>query len=339
MDEAPGSPAWRLTGSSMPALDITVSYADENRNQALLGEWQRQVGDSLPPPQLTLPRHSEGDYRVRIRAQKMLDLVIEDQHSDAVAGDTGGDGGHHEDRIVTHITLRGEWRFTAGNQQAQASAGTLCVRRNDRPWNFEVARNTRAVAVVLPVNALRFPTRTPAVTADQTSPAARLLLAQLRLFAELSDDLGPAAATASREATVHLFQGLLEDQARDDVTPALLEAARTYIEKRLLVDPHLNPQAIASGLHVSVRTLYRVFAQQASASVMAYVRQRRLERARAELISTRLSVSELAARWHFADGSHFVKAYKKHFQDTPSASRRPPSELPPAQAGVCHPLE
>jgi AraC-like DNA-binding protein len=32
-------------------------------------------------------------------------------------------------------------------------------------------------------------------------------------------------------------------------------------------------------------------------------------------------VSELAARWHFADSSHFVKAYKKRFAETPTAGR------------------
>ena len=324
MEKALGASVWQVAGNSPPVLDIAVPYADENRNQALLSEWQRQVGESLPAPRLSLPRHSEGTYRVRIRAQRVVDLMVEDQHSDAVTGGTGGANGHLEDRIVTHITLRGEWRFAARNQQARAAAGTLCMRWNEKPWTFEVARNTRAVAVAIPLSAIRFPANTLAVSAEQSSPAARLLLAQLRLFAEVSDDLGPAAATAARDATIQLFQGLVDDQVIDDdaFAPALLEAAMTYIEDRLLVDPDLNPQAIASALHVSVRTLYRAFGQRAPSSVMAYVRQRRLERARAELISTRLSVSEVAARWHFADGSHFVKAYKKRFDETPTASRR-----------------
>ncbi|NED82884.1 helix-turn-helix domain-containing protein, partial [Streptomyces sp. SID11233] len=70
-----------------------------------------------------------------------------------------------------------------------------------------------------------------------------------------------------------------------------------------------------------VRTLYRAFARGAMSSVMGYVRERRLERARAELISTRLTVAEIAARWHFADSSHFVKAYEKRFAEAPSARR------------------
>ncbi|MEV0919134.1 helix-turn-helix domain-containing protein [Streptomyces sp. NPDC049967] len=78
---------------------------------------------------------------------------------------------------------------------------------------------------------------------------------------------------------------------------------------------------MAAALNVSVRTLYRAFSQGAASPVMGYVRERRLERARAEPASTRLTVSEIAARRHFADSSHFVKAYKKRFAQTPTAGR------------------
>jgi AraC-like DNA-binding protein len=55
---------------------------------------------------------------------------------------------------------------------------------------------------------------------------------------------------------------------------------------------------------------------------MGYVRERRPERAGAELMSTHLSVSEIAARWHFADSSHFVKACRRRFGETPTGRRR-----------------
>lgn len=314
----------RANGTSPPVLDITVPYADERRNQLLLREWRRQAGDALPAPPLRLPRHTEGAYRVRIHAHQLLDIPVQEQYSDAVAGGTGGPGGHYGDDIVTHITHRGEWRFSSRNRESRVGAGTLAVRQNQQPWDFEVARGTRATALVLPASAVRFPPETLVVTAAQTAPAARLLLAHLRLFAQMAGELGLAPATAARDAAVELFQGLVNEQVIDDAafTPALLEAAKDFIEDRLLIDADLDPRRIAQALHVSLRTLYRVFAQEATASVMAYVRERRLERARAELVSTRLTVSELAARWHFADGSHFVKAYKRHFDETPTATRR-----------------
>ncbi|WP_232817016.1 helix-turn-helix domain-containing protein [Streptomyces noursei] len=320
--EVSGSP-WRIGNPSAPLVDVTVPYANENRNSVLLKEWRRQAGESVPAPPMRLPRHSEGTYRARIWKQNLLDLFLEDQYSDAVAGGTGGPDGHLEDRIVTSVTLSGEWRFATKGQRAMAAAGMLCARRNEDLWDFEVARGTRAITLVLPASEIRFPANTRAVTAEQGAPAAALLLAHLRLWAELADGLGAAAAGAARNATLELFRGLMNDQVIDDAefAPALLRAAMDHIEARLLADPDLAPKTIAAALNVSVRTLYRAFGQGGTSSVMGYVRERRLERARAELLSTRLTVSEIAARWHFADSSHFVKAYKKRFAETPTAGR------------------
>lgn len=74
---------------------------------------------------------------------------------------------------------------------------------------------------------------------------------------------------------------------------------------------------------MSVRTLHRAFAA-AGEPVAAYVRRRRLERARLELAapSGRPDVSEVAARWHFADSSHFTRAFKNQYGETPTQFAR-----------------
>ncbi|GAB3255051.1 helix-turn-helix domain-containing protein [Kineosporia babensis] len=64
---------------------------------------------------------------------------------------------------------------------------------------------------------------------------------------------------------------------------------------------------------------------------MAYVRRRRLDQARADLISAGLTATEAAGQWHFADSSHFAKAYKRQFSESPTAERRssmPQREFP-----------
>jgi len=57
---------------------IDVPYADADRNHVLHSQWRRQAGDLVPVPPLTLPRRSEGSYRVRIRRGGVGDLVVED---------------------------------------------------------------------------------------------------------------------------------------------------------------------------------------------------------------------------------------------------------------------
>ena len=76
-------------------------------------------------------------------------------------------------------------------------------------------------------------------------------------------------------------------------------------------------------LHVSVRTLHRAFAS-VGQSVASYIRQRRLEEARLALTapSNCLSITELAAIWQFADGSHFTRAFKKRYGQTPAEYTR-----------------
>lgn len=301
------------------AVDITVPYAHEKRDDLLVSQWRRQAGDPLPVPPLTLPQRGSGAYTVRIRKLSVLDAVIENQYSDAILGRTGGPNGHLADRIVAHFTFRGLWSYTSARETIAVRPGQLCVRRNDTSRDFEVSPGTHALKLSLPAENIRFPTTRLIATAEHDTPAARLLLAHLRTCMQVGQGLGAAA----RNATVELLHGLLDDHVIDapHLFPALVKAAEECIESRLLADPDLDPRAIADALHVSVRTLHRAFADR-EASVMELVRQRRLERARADLLSTTCTVAEIAARWHFTDSSHFIRAYKKRYGETPTALRR-----------------
>jgi AraC-like DNA-binding protein len=299
-------------------VDINVAYADENRNHVLLDEWRRQAGEIVPPPPLRLPRHGEGRYAVRIRRTMLHDLVVEDQYSDAVAGSTGGTDGHLEDRVVSHFTLSGQWLFRSAHRTAAVRRGSAYIRRNDEPWDFEVSRGTRALVLHVPIEEVRLRTGRQAEPAQQDSPAARLLLAHLRACLEI----GEAVGISARNATLELFRGVLAHHVIDDepLYSALVRAAQERIDERLLNDPDLSPAAIAGLLHVSLRTLHRAFAAEET-SVMGYVRERRLARVDAELATTSWTVSELAARWHFTDESHLIRAFRQRFGETPAGRR------------------
>ncbi|MGW4976048.1 helix-turn-helix domain-containing protein [Streptomyces mirabilis] len=69
-------------------------------------------------------------------------------------------------------------------------------------------------------------------------------------------------------------------------------------------------------MHVSVRTLSRAFASTAE-PVGAHIRRRRLEEARQEWTAGH-AVSEVAARRQFADSSHFVRAFRQRYGQTPA---------------------
>lgn len=332
VSSANGSPAWPRATPARPgggepddvAVNITVPSAGENRDRALADQWRRHGGEDLPVPPMRLPRSGEGAYRVRIRQRALGDCVLEDQYSDAAAGRTGGLVDHRAHGVIVHLTTGGQWRFASERRRFTVRPGLLFVRDNEIPWDFEIDRGTRSHVFQLPADDFRRALRgRPAFLVEQDAPAARLLLGHLDRWAGLPAGLSPEAGRAARSAGLELFRGLVNDQVIDDeeFSAALARAAMDRIDERLLTDPDLSPAAIAVGLHVSVRTLHRAFAGE-DVSVMGYVRGRRLDRARAELLSSTVTVSETAARWHFTDASHFVKCYRRRFGTSPAGDRR-----------------
>ncbi|MBR7829333.1 helix-turn-helix transcriptional regulator [Actinospica sp. MGRD01-02] len=307
-----------------PLVEITVPYAHERRNELLISQWRRQAGSLLPTPPLRLPPHGTGDYRLRLQRLSFHDVFIENQYSDALLGSTGTAHGHLADHVIAHFNFAGRMTYASERATVTTRPGELCTRRNGAAWKFEVGRGTHAVTLALPAGTIRFPSNGPILAGEQDTAAARLLLAHLRACTEVGEGapLGNAARNAARNAAVELLQGMLDDQVIDDphLFPTLAKAARDLVESRL-TDPDLDPRAIADALHVSVRTLHRAFADQQT-SIMEHVRQRRLERARADLLSTTWTVAEVAARWHFHDSSHFIRAHKRRYGETPTALRR-----------------
>jgi AraC family transcriptional regulator, positive regulator of tynA and feaB len=110
------------------------------------------------------------------------------------------------------------------------------------------------------------------------------------------------------------------DDAEPRLAPALAEAAKRLADDRLADHDH-SPAALAKEFNVSVRTLQRAFALTGD-SVSSYVRNRRLERARRDVAAGGLTITEIAARWHFVDGSHLTRAFKKRYGHPPSVTPR-----------------
>ncbi|UXX91743.1 helix-turn-helix transcriptional regulator [Streptomyces sp. AD2-2] len=180
---------------------------------------------------------------------------------------------------------------------------------------------------IFPGDALRSLVAGKPRTGRADSPAAQILMAHTSTVQRIVGGLGPAGAHASRNSLQELAEGLLLDHFDDReplFTPALAQAAKDLAESRL-IDAELSPAAIAAQLHVSVRTLRRAFAS-LDESFSAYIRRRRLEEAAEALTASgpRLSVSEAAARRHFTDSSHFIRAFEKHYGATPAHFARGP---------------
>ncbi|MEV0065411.1 helix-turn-helix transcriptional regulator [Amycolatopsis sp. NPDC050768] len=197
------------------------------------------------------------------------------------------------------------------------------VRLNDPSWTFEVEPRTTATVLQLPVDQLRPHLADRHVIGLAGSAEVRLLLAQTRAVEATVDTLTPAGLITARASLVELAKGVIlghTDCADPLLATALAQAARDLADA-LLPDADLSPAVLARHLNVSVRTLHRAFAG-FDESVTAYVRRRRLERARSDLATGHATVSEVAARWQFSDSSHLIRAFKSRYGQTPTQFAR-----------------
>ncbi|SEH03839.1 AraC-type DNA-binding protein [Nonomuraea solani] len=286
--------------------------------------WETEIGAAFPLP--TFSPETADDLRGKIRASKVHDTVITDIR---VASDvrTVGALDDHNDEVRMYVMRRGAWMLTRPRDRSEVTvpAGRILLRYNGWPSHFQVVPGTTARVLSLPASPLRPLIGDRQIVATAGSPETRLLMAHANMVHATLNDLTPAGAQAARNALVELAEGVMRqrvDGAEPLLAPALARAAKDLTDDHL-ADPDLSPAMLARELGVTVRTLQRAFAS-TDESAAAYIRRRRLEQAGLALTapSGRPSVSELAAHWQFADSSHFIRAFKRQYGQTPAAYAR-----------------
>lgn len=101
---------------------------------------------------------------------------------------------------------------------------------------------------------------------------------------------------------------------------------RSYVQKvieKSLSQPSLTPAALASGLNISVRHLYRLFEEEGD-SVCRYIQRARLKRSADDLANPFFkteSITSIAYKWGFTDSAHFSRSFKKQYDQSPKDYR------------------
>jgi AraC-like DNA-binding protein len=119
-----------------------------------------------------------------------------------------------------------------------------------------------------------------------------------------------------------------EMDIRDWATPesrrhALLTTVQTFIHQHL-ADPSLSPASIAAAHHISLRSLHQLFHDE-GLTVADWIRRRRLESCRRDLADPALAlrpIAAVAARWGYASGADFSRAFRAAHGMAPSEYRR-----------------
>lgn len=105
----------------------------------------------------------------------------------------------------------------------------------------------------------------------------------------------------------------------DGVSDARVRRAMLMIERDLMAPQPLS--TLAASLGASVRQLNRLFKASVGETPSAFREALRLERAEVLVRTTDLTLTEIALRCGFADGSHFSRRFKRRYGCPPGASR------------------
>lgn len=103
---------------------------------------------------------------------------------------------------------------------------------------------------------------------------------------------------------------------------ALRQRIKAFIEARL-ADPALTPAAVAAAHYISLRYLHKLFEAE-DQGVAGLIRQRRLQRCRADLLQPALAhrpVSATAKMWGFPDAAHFNRLFRATYGLPPAQYR------------------
>lgn len=280
--------------------------------------WKAQIGDGLP----AFSHEAAAGVVVRGFASRAGDSAITDFETatrvrvDSAFPDIG--------ELRLYVVHRGAYTLRRERDTMTVDAGQFLLSRSIGLTGYDVAAGTSAQVIGLPAETLGVFADGMQATGPVAAAEVRMLLAHTSLVQATLGDLSDGGVRASRNALVELVRGVLHGYV-DDTEPGLagpLVLAAGSLADQMLTDPDLTPALLARHLKVSLRTLHRAFASTGE-PVAAYIRRRRLEQARRALLSpSHPTVSEIAARWQFADSSHFIRMFRRYYGQTPAQFAR-----------------
>jgi AraC-like DNA-binding protein len=233
------------------------------------------------------------------------------------------------------LQVRGDVEISQAGRSSLVGPGGLVSWHSSTPYRIDGRTPFESLMVQVPAAMLRPHTdvilsRT-ALAMDGTHGVGAIvhqyllgLLSGLRSGAVPADSMGHLG-----EGLLDLVRALLAHRdgaaggAPERSSDVLRAQIKEYIDAHL-ADPDLAPAAIARDHFISRSYLYRLFEDEGE-SVWETIRSRRLERARRDLADRALvgePIFEIASRWGFVSKSHFSRAFRRAFGQSPSDLRR-----------------
>jgi AraC-like DNA-binding protein len=230
------------------------------------------------------------------------------------------------------VLVRGRGVVEQDGRQARLEPGDFALVDLSRPARW-VLSPMRLVVVafpraLLPLRQDEIARLTAVRIAGDRGPAALVSSLARQLVDHLDGhgvDAGARLGTAVLDLLTVGLAGRLDRGAQVPAATgqrALRLRVQAFIEQRL-ADPELSPGMIAAAHYISERYLYKLFESEQT-GVAGWIRRRRLERCRRDLLDPalrQLPVSAIAARWGMPSAPHFSRAFRAAYGVPPREFR------------------
>lgn len=219
--------------------------------------------------------------------------------------------------------LAGEAVIEQDDRQVTLAAGDITLIDAARPCSIVWQQTSRQASLLLPRQ--RVAPTGEIVTACRLDKS--LPMVQLSQRLQLESMGGTALSASESEAALEAIACLLRPVLRQrEPTPSRRD--KQFQKIIALIDAsiqseHLRPEWLASEMGMSVRSLYRLFADKGLV-VAQYIKNRRLDLCARALqdVHDDEKLAGIGYRWGFSDHSHFSTAFKQRFGVSPGEYRK-----------------
>lgn len=250
--------------------------------------------------------------------------ILYDQNADIRSGS-----------ICVALHMEGRALLADQNETDQwLSSGDIVYGPSGSSGSVAMQSNFRQLFIKIPRQALRSRLAVPlSMKVGRVSGESGIGHVFSGMLGSIADTLDKLTPDQIRPIEIALLEFLVSSLASDESAQGMVASTSTQttnlhrisqlIESRL-GDPDLSINHCAEEAGVSPRYLQKLF-EAVGESFSHYVRARRLERCRADLINplyAHLSISEICFRWRFNDAAHFSRVFRDEYGLSPRAYRR-----------------